>query len=184
MGPNKAEMTYATRTSRQDSFAMLKAVAIPILLYVLTVFTINSFAAFGTKIISPASVVMWGVGFFVALFMPSEREEVLRQTLSISAIYCFTMLGLKLALGLVSGASSEMIAASFNQSIPTTTGNALPGIIQNILWYSSFGIPAGYIIMQVKRLVQFSHKQSLQKTFRKVRGVNNAGKPNTRSWKR
>ena len=176
-------MTYKTKTSRQDSFAMLKAVAIPILVYVLEIFTINSYAAFGTKIISPASVCMWVIGFIVALVMKSERAEVLKQTMMMCAIYCFTMLGLKLALGLVSGASSEMIAASFEQSIPTTTGNALSGIIQNILWYSSFGIPAGYVIMQVKRVIQFSHQKSLQETFRKVRGINNSGKVNTRSWK-
>lgn len=183
MGPNKAEMTYKTKTTRQDSFALLKAVALPILVYALGIFTISSYAAFGVKIISPASVCMWVVGFLTALFMPSERGEVIRQTLAMCTIYYITMLGLKLALGLVSGASSEMIAASFNQSIPTTTGNALPGIIQNILWYSSFGIPAGYVIMQVKRVVQFSRRKSLQKTMQRVRGINNGGKAPTRSWK-
>lgn len=183
MGPNRAEMTYATKTSRQDSFAMLKAVAVPVIVFSLEIFTISNFAAFGTKIISPASAVMWIVGFVVALIMPAERAEVLRQTMIMCCIYCITMLGLKLALGLVSGASSEMIAASYGQAIPTTTGNSLPGIVQNILWYSSFGIPAGYVIMQVKRVLQFSHKKSLQDTFRKVRGINNGGKENTRSWK-
>ena len=182
MGPNRAEMTYVTKTSREDSFAMLKAVAIPALGFGLEIFTISSFAAFGTKIISPASAIMWIVGFVVALLMPPERTEVLRQTMMMCSIYCLTPMGLKLALGHVSGASSEMIAASYGQAIPTTTGNTLPGIVQNILWYSSFGIPAGYIIMQVKRVIQFSHKKSLQDTFRKVRGINNGGKDNTRSW--
>ena len=176
-------MTYATKTSRQDSFAMLKAVAVPVIVFSLEIFTISNFAAFGTKIISPASAIMWIIGFVAALIMPSERNEIIRQTMMMCCIYCVTLLGLKLALGLVSGASSEMIAASYGQAIPTTTGNSLPGIVQNILWYSSFGIPAGYVIMQVKRVLQFSHKKSLQDTFRKVRGIDNSGKNNTRSWK-
>jgi len=139
MGPNRAEMTYVTKTNREDSFAMMKAVAIPAIVFGLEIFTISSFAAFGTKIISPASAIMWIVGFVVALLMPPERTEVLRQTMMMCSIYCLTLMGLKLALGLVSGASSEMIAASYGQAIPTTTGNTLPGIVQNILWYSSFG---------------------------------------------
>lgn len=86
----------------------------------------------------------------------------------------------KVALGIVSGVSAEMIAASFNQSIPTSTGNAMPGYLQNLLWFSAIGIPIGQVGMQGKRLLQFHHNKSLQKTFGQKRGMRDSGNGNSR----
>ena len=100
----------------------------------------------------------------------------------INYLHClfYTLLGFKVALGIVSGVSAEMIAASFNQSIPTSTGNAMPGYLQNLLWFSAIGIPIGQVGMQGKRLLQFHHNKSLQKTFGQKRGMRDSGNGNSR----
>ena len=142
-------------------------------------FTISSFANFGTRLLCPLSGAMWVIGFIVALLMPSQRQEVLNQTMIVCAIYFLTMLGLKILLGVVSGVSSEMIAASYDQAIPTSTGNAIPGYLQQIMWFTAVLVPMGDIGMQVKRLFQFKRSQTLQKTFGQKRGMRRGGKSHT-----
>ena len=166
--------------SKTEVYHAMKAVGLPLLLFGLAIFTINNFANFGTKIICPLSGAMWFIGFLVALFMPAQRNEVLNQTMIICAIYYLSLLGLKIVLGITSGASSEMIAASYDQAIPAATGNAIPGYLQNILWFTAVGVPIGQVSMQIKRLFQFKHSQTLQKTFNQKRGIRNSGKEHTR----
>ena len=179
MGPKKAALTYKGASSKQDSFRILKAIAIPLMVFALQIFTVNNFAAFGTKLISPASAAMWIVGFVAALFMPGDRDEIIKQTLSMCTIYCLALLGLKIALAVVSGASSEMIAASYNQAIPTTTGNTIPGYVQNILWFTAVGVPIAHITMQGKRLFTFTRNKSIQEAYSRVRNISNNGKEPT-----
>lgn len=180
MAVRKEALTYKQNMSKQEMFKVIKAVGLPLLVFGLGMFTISNLANFGSKIICPLSAAMWIVGFIVALLMPSMRQEVLNQTLIFCAIYYLAMLGLKILLGIASGASSEMIAASYDQAIPTATGNAIPGYLQNIMWFTAFGVPMGQIIMNVKRLFNFKRSQTLQKTFGQKRGIRETGRENTR----
>lgn len=180
MSRKEETLTYKQNMSKTAVFHVIKAIGCPLIVFGLGIFTISNFANFGTKLICPAAGIMWFLGFFVALLMPSQRKEVLNQTLIICTIYFCTLLGFKVALGIVSGVSAEMIAASFNQSIPTSTGNAMPGYLQNLLWFSAIGIPIGQVGMQGKRLLQFQHNKSLQKTFGQKRGMRDSGNGNSR----
>lgn len=180
MSRKEETLTYKQNMSKTEVFHVIKAIGCPLIVFGLGIFTISNFANFGTKLICPAAGIMWFLGFFVALLMPSQRKEVLNQTLIICNVYFCTLLGFKVALGIVSGVSAEMIAASFNQSIPTSTGNAMPGYLQNLLWFSAIGIPIGQVGMQGKRLLQFHHNKSLQKTFGQKRGMRDSGNGNSR----
>lgn len=172
-------LTYKQNMSKYDVYRVIKAIGIPLGLFALGMFTISSFANFGTRLLCPLSGAMWVIGFIVALLMPSQRQEVLNQTMIVCAIYFLTMLGLKILLGVVSGVSSEMIAASYDQAIPTSTGNAIPGYLQQIMWFTAVLVPMGDIGMQVKRLFQFKRSQTLQKTFGQKRGMRRGGKSHT-----
>lgn len=172
-------LTYKQNMSKTEVFHVIKAIGIPLMVFGLGLFTISNFAAFGAKLICPLSGTMWLVGFIVALFMPSQRRETLNQTMVICSIYFLALLGLKILLAVVSGVSSEMIAASYDQAIPTSTGNAIPGYLQSMLWFVAVLLPVGNISMQVKRLFQFKHNQSLHKTFGQKRGIRSNGKSNS-----
>lgn len=175
----KQNLSYKRNMSKKEALHTLKAIGLPLLVFGLGLFTISSFANFGTKLICPLSGAMWMVGFIVAFLMPSQRSEVLNSTLVTLSIYYLALLGLKILLAVVSGVSSEMIAASYNQAIPTSTGNAIPGYLQTMMWFTAVLLPIGEIGMQVKRLFQFKKNQTLQKTFSQVRGFrNNREKPN------
>ena len=72
---NTNTLTYKKDLSKQEGFRVLKAVGLPILIFGLSMFTIQNFANFGSKLICPLIAAMWVVGFVVALLMPSQRSE-------------------------------------------------------------------------------------------------------------
>lgn len=174
-------LTYKQSISKEEAFKVVKAIGLPLGLFAFALFTISNFASFGAKLICPLSGAMWMVGLIVAILMPSQRKEILNQTMMMILIYYVALLGLKLLLGVVSGVSSEMIAASYNQAIPTSTGNSIPGYLQTMMWFVAVLLPIGHISMQVKRLKDFKHKQTLNKTFGQKRGIRNSGSEHTRS---
>lgn len=167
-------LTYKQSMSRAETFRVMKAVGVPLAVFGLAMFTISNFAGFGIKLICPLSGAMWFAGFLVALLMPSQRQEVINQTLGFLAGYYGTLLLLKKILGIVSGVSSEMIAASYDQAIPTATGNAIPGYLQTAMWFSAVLIPLGFLTMQGKRIKDFKHNKSLYKTFGQKRSIRNS----------
>lgn len=169
-------LTYKKNMSKTEVLHVMAAVGLPLGLFCLSLMTISVFANYGTYLMCPVIGGMWVVGLVVAFLMPSMRREVINQTLITITTYCLAMLGLRLMLNLTSGVSSEMISASFNTPIPTATGNALPGYIQNIMFFTTAGVPIGFVGMQGKRLLQFKHNQSLQKRMASVRGIRKGGK--------
>ena len=177
-------LTYKNNLSKAELKHVFFAIAIPIGVFSLGIFVISSFANFGSKLICPLSAGMWIVGLIVALLMPSQRKEVINQTMVMCSLYYLAMMGIKILLGLVSGVSSEMIAASFNQVIPTATGNTIVGYLQTMLWITSVAMPIAHVTMQVKRLFQFKKSQTLNKTFGQKRSIRSNGQGNTQMFDR
>lgn len=182
MNTNKETLTYRPAMTRQATYETIKAVALPVIVLGLALFTISNFASYGTKVICPMIGAMWTLGVITAFLLPVERKQTLEQTMGMCVIYCVTLLGLKIGLSIVSGASAEMIAASYDQPITLATGNALPGVLQNIMSISSIFIPGGYLIMLVKKLIQYRRTQSLQSAFERTRGFSETGKSHMRRY--
>ena len=146
---NDNEIVYRQNMTRNEAVHILKAIAFPIAVFCLGLFTINMFGEFGKKLICPLSGAMWDVGVLVALLMPSQRKDALNHMLIVCATYYGTLITVHAVLSVVSGVSSEMIAASFEQAIPTSTGNAI------------------------------KKQQTLAKTFAQKRGLRNGGRSNS-----
>ncbi len=179
MDIKKEVLTYGQNMSKSEIKNVFIAVGGPVGTLAVGLFTIANLANFGTKLICPLSAAMWTLGFIVALLMPAMRKEVINQTLVTCCMYYLAILALKILLGIVSGVSSEMIAASFDQAIPLATGNVIPGYIQNIMWFTAVGVPIGFVTVQGKRLFQFKKSQSLNRTFGQKRSIRENGKTNT-----
>lgn len=175
-----SNLTYKRNMSRAEFSRFAWSLFYPFGVFLFGVFVISDFAAFGTKLICPLSAAMWITGFVIAFLMPSMRREIISQTVKMNLLYYATLYGLKIVIGMVSGVSAEMIAASYDFAIPTSTGNAVPGYLQNILYFTSVLTPASFVAMQVKRLSEFSKNSSLQKSFGRARSVRNSGKEHTR----
>jgi hypothetical protein len=178
------QLTYKQDISKQQIYDIVTAVGIPLVLFGLAIFTIYSYANFGRYLIAPMLGLMWISGVIVGFLLPSMRNEVLNQTLGAGFIYLGAIIGIKFILGIVSGVSSDMIAASFDQAIPTATGNAIPGYLQSMLWFYAVLFPLGEIGMQFKRLVKFRRTSNIEKAMGHVRGIRSTGKRNTRGVER
>lgn len=175
-----ANLTYKRDMTRAEATHLATSVLFPLGVTVFGIFVITEFAAFGSRLICPLSAIMWATGLLVAFFLPSMRHEVIMQTVRMNLIYYAALLGLKVVIGMVSGVSAEMIAATYDYAIPASTGNAVAGYLQNILYFTAVLTPVSFIAMQVKRLTGFARNASLQKTFGRVRSIRNSSKDHTR----
>lgn len=72
---NDNEIVYRQNMTRNEAVHILKAIAFPIAVFCLGLFTINMFGEFGKKLICPLSGAMWDVGVLVALLMPSVYDQ-------------------------------------------------------------------------------------------------------------
>lgn len=170
--PNtKQAITYKQPTSNADIARYAKAVGLPLSVFLLSLFAIQSLAGFGTKLIAPMTAAMWAVGAITALILPSHRGSVLTETHVAIAGYLATLIALKEIVAMMSGVSSEMLMAAFGMSIPATSGSAISGWLQTLMWITAAMTPIGFVGMQVKRIFSFKRNQSTQKTFDRIRGI-------------
>lgn len=173
---DNSNLVYKDSLDKTDIIAFLKAIALPTLVFILCLFTIFKFAKFGRIILSPLIVLMWSVALVCAFVLPSQRESVIKETMVTIGIYCCTLLLLRVLIRIMSGASSGVLEASFDITIPETSGTTIIGYIQNILYLGSVLTPLGFVGMQVKRIFQFKKNANKVKTFNQLRNIRDTNK--------
>lgn len=170
-GEKKKQITYKQKMSWAELFRYLKAVGLPVVIFLFTIFCIDQFGAFGSKLIAPLVGGMWAVGAVTALVLPSQRSSVLNETMAFLASYMGGLYLLRLLISITSGVSSQMLMASFETVIPQTAGNAFLGVLQSMLWAVAILTPLGFVVMEIKRIVTFKKQASQQKTFDQLRSI-------------
>lgn len=173
---NNHNLTYKSGTTKQQLINYMKAVGIPSLIFILSLFVILRFANFGKILLGPLILLMWGSGIGCAIFLPSHRETIIRETMTTIGVYLVTLMGLRIAISLLSGVSSSMLAASFNQAIPETSGNTALGYIQNMLYIASILTPLGFCGMQFQRVYKLRRNANKKKFFDQVRDIRDTNK--------
>ena len=173
---NDNRPTYARAAGRRESGRIFRAIVAPLLLFLLCLFTVSNLAGYGTRIVTPLLGAMWALGAVAAWILPVHRQDILGRTERMCAIYCFTLLGLKIMQTILSGASTEMISASYEQPIPLAVGNALTGVVQTIFSLSTLMIPGGYLAMLIKQILQYRKTANLQKAFARARDIRDTGR--------
>ena len=163
--------TYKQGMSSQELTGYLKAVAIPIAVFLLVVIVVSRFGAFGRNIIAPASSIMWILGSVVAFKIPSQRHSTLNETMIGIAGYCAGLFLLKWLIGIAANTSSEQLMASFSQAMPTGTSSTISGFLQSMLWILSFMTPITICAMLAKKLVTFRRTMSKNKVMDQIRGI-------------
>ena len=146
----------------------------------LALFVITRFAQFVSNLIAPLTGIMWAFGALCALLLPSQRVSTLTETNVTIACYLLSMAGIRELIALVSGVSSEMLMASYNQAIPLTSGSTISGYLQSLLWIASVMTPLGFMGMQAKKIYSFCRKASKQKFFEQTRGLRDTGRPHSK----
>lgn len=172
MKPKAEEhLVYESAMSLNELKKVIYAVAFPFGVLALGFFMISSFENFGTMLICPLSSGMWIMGVVVSALVPAERSKNLRHTLMVLAGYYGALLGMKVILGVVSGVSAEMIAASYNQAIPTAVGNTIPGYIQQAQIWTAVFTPLGFFAAQAKLLKDFRYTAAKDVAMNRTMGI-------------
>lgn len=169
-------LTYKRAQSNADIFRYLKAIAAPVGLFLLAMFTIDHFNLFGYDLIAPLTGVMWACGVAVAWFLPSHRRSVLKETHVTVAVYLISLTVLKELIGTISGVSAEMLMAAYNQVLPVTSGAAFSGYLQSMLWITTIMTPVGFIFMQVKKMFTMHRNNEAKKFHDRLLGTRKNGK--------
>ncbi len=164
-------ITYKERMTGQDLSKYAKAICFPLVAFAADIWTISSFRAFGTELIAPLSAGIWVSGLITGIILPSHRRTTLNETVIALVGYSVLLMGLRFALQLISGVSTEMLIASYGQLVSLTGGSAVQGYIQNILWISAIMVPLGFIAMQAKKLVQFKRLSAKNKALDRIRSI-------------
>lgn len=171
LNANDKRVTYKQGMTSQEFSSYLRAILVPIGLFILAMLVIINFDAFGRNIVAPASSVMWLAGTLVALKIPSQRKSTLRETYIAVAGYCAGLFMLKSLIGIAAGVSSEQLMASYNQVMPTSTGSTISGFLQSMLWILSFMTPITFLGMMAKKFVSFRRSLSKDRVLRQLRNM-------------
>jgi hypothetical protein len=160
-----------TKASRKDKSRLVRSVVLPVIIFFLSIISINIFKNFGRLLMAPLIGSMWIVGALCAVYMPSMRKEIINQTLIAVATYCASLLGFRELIALTQGVSGQMLVATFGQPMATATANTVPGYLQNALWLFAAMFPLGFLGMQGKRLLQFKRNTGKMKKLEQLRGI-------------
>ena len=169
-------LTYKRAQSNTDIFRYLKAIALPVIDFLLAMFTIDRFNLFGYDLIAPLTGVMWGCGALVAFFLPSHRRSVLKETHVTVGVYLISLIVIKELVSTLSGVSSEMLMATYNQVLPVTSGAAFSGYMQSLLWITTIMTPVGFIFMQVKKMFTMHRNNEAKKFHDRLLGTRRNGR--------
>lgn len=170
-GGTRTHITYKQKMSKSDKYRYVKVIAFPMLILILALISIQSLAGFGTKLVAPMTALMICTCFVCAMWLPSHRSSIFSETYMTVGIYLITLLALRQIIAMMSGVSSEMLMAAFNQALPVTSGSAISGWLQTLMWITAVMTPIGFVGMQGKRVFSFKRKNSKQKFMDQTRGI-------------
>lgn len=169
--PKNERITYKKGMSSKELMSYIKAISIPVGVFLVAMFVISRFGKFGTNLLAPASGFMWLFGAIVAFVIPSQRKETINQTHAGILGYLCGMFLLRVLIGIAAGVSSEQLMASYNQAMPTSTGSTIAGFLQSMLWILAFMTPITFAGMQGKKLITFRRTLSKDKILEQLRGI-------------
>ena len=85
--------------------------------------------------------------------------------------YLIALITFKACISLLSGVSSETLTEALNLSVSATSGSAMTGWMQTLIYITAIMTPVGFIGMQSKRLYSFKRKNSKEKSIERIRGL-------------
>lgn len=171
---DRKNFTYVKKASGKERNKLVWAVVFPVAVFFLSIIGISVFKNFGKILMAPLIGAMWIVGAACAVYMPSHRKDIIKETLTFISTYNATLLGLRELIGITSGVSSQMLMATFGQPLATASANTIPGYLQSMLYISAAMIPFGFLGMELKRIITFKRSVNKQRTMEQLRSIRSA----------
>lgn len=174
---SKGELVYTSSVGIRTLLPKLLTLCIYLGTFALWLYLDNVYFNFGAKIITPLTGAMWIVGAVLALLLPSQRQEIIKHTKWFVLGYLAVLFIYRFVIMAVSGVSAENLSASFGQAVASSSGTAILGWLQNLLWIIAITYPVGYFIFQGKKVPQFFGARSKKRAIREIRDIRDNTKP-------
>lgn len=174
---SKGELSYTSKFGIRDMLPKIGSLLIYTGTFVLWLYLHSAYYNFGSKIITPLTGAMWILGAILALLLPSQRQEIIKHTKWFVLGYLAILFVYRYVIMIVSGVSADNLSASFGQSVASSSGAAILGWLQNLLWIIAITYPVGYFIFQGKKVPQFFGTRSKNKAIREIRDIRDNTKP-------
>lgn len=174
---SKGEMLYITGFGMRDIWPKLRNLIIYLATYGLWLFLDNSYYNFGSKIITPLTGAMWIMGAILAILLPSQKQDIIKHTKWFVLGYLAILFVYRYVIIIVGGVSAENLSASFGQAVAVSSGTAILGWLQNLLWIIAITYPIAYFVFQGKKVAQFFGTRSKNRAVREIRDFRDNTKP-------
>lgn len=132
---------------------------------VLWLYVVHVYKGFGTKWILPAVSAMWCMGAITSTVIKEKRESTAKETKYAILGFCLLILLYRLVLQQIAPISSSQLGASLDITIPSSTGIAATGLLQQMLVWISIMTPVGFLIFCAQKFrVYFSRNSKNEET--------------------
>lgn len=167
------EMVYKTPITLRDYKHTLWNLLVYGYICVMWMYLSSVYYNFGKYIISTAVAVTIAVSAAVAIALPSQRDEVIKDMKKMLFLYLTALFGYRYIAMLLAGVSSEDLSAALNTALPGTSGTAMLGWLQTILWIAAIATPVGFIGMQLKKIGQYYGTKRKSQAASEIRDIRN-----------
>jgi len=164
-------ITYRQGISMAEASGYVKAISLPIIVFMTALVCISKFGAFGRNIMAPAVSIMWILGVATAWKIPSQRRSTLTETYVTIAGYVLALSLLRFLIGIAATTSSEQLMATYSQALPVSAGASFSGFLQSMLWVTALVTPFTACCVMAKKFISFRRTISKDKILQQIRGL-------------
>ena len=152
---------------KEDIKIILTYVALIILWYAID----QLYGNFGRKWITLAVGAMWIMGGVTAYLLREEQMETIKHTKTVIAGYLLILLVYRIVISTIASITAEEMAVSLDISIPTVSGQAISGFLQNIFMIIAVMTPIGFLIFCAQKFKNFKAGLTKEEAFRKIKDI-------------
>lgn len=169
---NKTDALYSNSRGKDEYIHISKIILTYIGIVALWLYTVYIYKAFGSTWLLPAISVMWIMGSVTAYKVPEERDSTIKETKYTILSYCLLLILYRWILQKITPITSSELGASLNIGIPSASGMAAAGLLQNALIWLSLMIPIGYLGWCGKKFKVFRGRQTKEEKLQELKGFN------------
>lgn len=163
---------YSNIRTKDEYLFLIKTLLQYVGIVALWLFTVYTYKAFGSTWLLPAISLMWIMGAITGYRIAEEREETIKETKFAVLGYCLLLLLYRWALQKIITVTSSQLGASLNISIPSASGMAAAGLLQNLLIWLSLMIPIGFLIWCGRKFKVFRGRKTKEEELQSLKGFN------------
>lgn len=167
----RPDIVYTHTMSSHQLISSIKKILFYVVELVFWMVVSRLYLNFGTKWIVPSVSAMWIMGAVTTYFIKEEREGTIRETKWTILGFLAFLFMYRIVIQLVAPISSEQMGAALNITIPSVSGMAASGLLQNILLIVSVMTPIGFLIWCAQKFKNYHARATKQDAFERTKGI-------------